>query len=60
MNARRQFNEFFNFCKDIREKHVSPVSAWSTTTLTPCQRSQRLRGQGVSGVVNDYADKVSA
>ena len=32
---------------------ICSVSAWSTTTLTLCQRGQRLRRRSV-GVVNDF------
>ena len=52
MNGRKRFRELFSFCESNSRK---PVSAWSTTTLTPCQRSQQLQGHGPS-VFNDYAN----
>ena len=52
MNGRKRFRELFSFCESNSRK---PVSAWSTTTLTPCQRSQQLQGHGPS-VFNHYAN----
>ena len=52
MNNQKRFIEIFQFRKDI---HEICVSAQSLTTLTRCQRSGCLCGQGVS-VVIDYAN----
>ena len=42
-------------CVRVVNKYADTVSAYSTTTPTSCQRSQRLRGHLVS-VVSDYED----
>ena len=47
MNRQKRFREIFGYREDIREKRVSA----KLTTITPCQRGQRLRGHG-----QDYAD----
>ena len=59
------FNQFFclkdsTWAKTVFQRYSKKhVSAQSTTTLTPCQRSQCLRRHSVS-IVNDYTEIMSA
>ena len=46
-------------CVHVVNNYADMISALSITTLTTCQRSQRLGGHRAS-VVNNYADTVSA
>ena len=47
-----------NMCGVVND-YIDTVSAWSMTTMTWCQCSQRLRRYNDS-MVNDYAETVSA